>query len=838
MTHPRVDIGVLGTSTLTVGDRCTPLSAHRMRSLLAVLVLGHGRPIPVENIIDAVWSGRPSPSARNTLQGYVARMRRLLDPQRQPHADWKYLQLGPAGYQLTLPADQIDVSRFDNVVTVVQEQLSTLPDLTRPALSADMESHDRAQAAVLDALTLWRGDPFHDLGDHPLAAGERRRLEEARLDAQTAVAVLDLTMGRARSAAVALEELVAACPLREQLWRLWAVALVRCDRQAHALDVLTRLRTTLAVELGIDPSPAARRLQLDILRQDPSILGTQPMMVGRTLKDRDQPMAAPGPVSKHATRFAPNRLPLIGRERELLALKNAVRATVDGGVGHCEVVGDAGMGKSRLIADVVGWVREHHLAIVTSVRNPSAGQAVPLAELVRALTSLADRSGVPLPPQSLLSPSLAATDLCPGAEAISDFLRKACAIAPVLLVVEDAQWADTATLEILGYVAERLIDVPLMLVVSRRLGGGSSAGDALTVSMMRSGGVVLQLRELLRAEVELLATTVSDCILSEAEIDALHQRTGGNPQYVVEILRDGRPVDNRLPPSLAAMIRRRVEVLPPLTSVALQVAAVMGRQFSADVVLAYGSAEGTDVAEGLESARAAGVVHHRSDGSWEFSSDVVHDALLGSIPPFDLSGLHARVAEAMHATQVGLESRAAVLLHWRNAGEQYTGRAWRSLTTAAARARVLLRYADEAELLGDALDFHRLDPDGTAAERYWMLLRRISACRLAFDPDGASAMAQEAIATAEALGRPDLAAQAATLMADQLAGHPPTNVPELVHGPTARRLLLLAAIQTFLVASDGDIDELMEQALSVLPGHRRMSMAQMTRTAPPLRTAT
>jgi hypothetical protein len=122
-------------------------------------------------------------------------------------------------------------------------------------------------------MRLWRGDAYADLADLPVAGAERRRLEELRVDGHVATAVLDLSLGRAAGAAGSLEDLVHQHPWREELWGLWAVALVRSGRQAHALEVLDRLRRTLADELGIDPGPAVAELQTAILRQHPSVLG-------------------------------------------------------------------------------------------------------------------------------------------------------------------------------------------------------------------------------------------------------------------------------------------------------------------------------------------------------------------------------------------------------------------------------------------------------------------------------------------------------------------------------------------------------------------------------------
>lgn len=276
MTSVQIDLDVLGPSAARVHDTPVPLGAPKLRSLLGLLVMWRDRPVPAERLKDVLWRGNPPPGAGNTLQGYVADLRRRLEPGRQARTAPSVLLHEDGGYRLAAGTADVDADRFEGVVRAVRDDLERLPDRMRPPLLSEPAAVSRAEAQRDDlttAIRLWRGDAYADLSDLSVAAAERRRLEELRVDAHVATAVLDLSLGRSAGAVGVLEDLVARHPWREELWGLWAVALVRAGRQAHGLEVLERLRRTLADDLGIDPGRPIAELQTAILRQDPTVLG-------------------------------------------------------------------------------------------------------------------------------------------------------------------------------------------------------------------------------------------------------------------------------------------------------------------------------------------------------------------------------------------------------------------------------------------------------------------------------------------------------------------------------------------------------------------------------------
>ncbi|WP_246169116.1 AfsR/SARP family transcriptional regulator [Actinotalea subterranea] len=230
-----------------------PLRGPRHRAVLARLVVARGRTVPVAALVDDLWD-EPPPGAVGALRTFVGDLRRALEPDRAPRQPPRLLVTDGAGYALRVTPEAVDALRFERAV---------------------LDSPAHAPAARLtaldDALALWRGPAYAELGEHPWAESERARLSDLRLHAVELRAGALLVLGRAPQVAAEVAGHVAAHPWREEGWRLLALALYRSGRQGEALDVLRRARTLLRDELGLDPGRALTALETDILRQAPSL---------------------------------------------------------------------------------------------------------------------------------------------------------------------------------------------------------------------------------------------------------------------------------------------------------------------------------------------------------------------------------------------------------------------------------------------------------------------------------------------------------------------------------------------------------------------------------------
>src|SRR6476661_5015796 len=273
-----VELRVLGPVAVSAEGVELDLGTPKQRALVAALALSGGRAVAVDTIVDLLWGDEPPGAVATTLQGYVAGLRKVLEPERARRAPATVLVTEAPGYALRLPQGT-DAARLDRVVNEQHRRL-TGPLLEPSALSGPELT--AAAAALDEVLGWWRGEPFAELGDADAAVAERAHLHELRLVALEDRATARLALGDHATTAAELESLTAQHPLRERLWALRVLALTRSGRQAEALDALRQVRRLLDDELGIDPGVELRRLQDAVLRQDP-VLGWRAPADGPTV---------------------------------------------------------------------------------------------------------------------------------------------------------------------------------------------------------------------------------------------------------------------------------------------------------------------------------------------------------------------------------------------------------------------------------------------------------------------------------------------------------------------------------------------------------------------------
>ncbi len=237
--------------------------------MLARLLVAGGRAIPVSTLIDELWPGRPPVQALSTIQGYVSRLRRALEPGRAPREEAGVLVSAPPGYALRADVADVDAWHFEHLVK-----------------RDDGDDLEATLTRLDTALALWRGPALAEFGDLLWAQAEAQRLDDLRLIAVERRADAAVRLGRSAALIPDLEAHASAHPLREESWRLLAVALYRAGRQADALGALRRARDVLRDDLGLDLGPALQRLEQDILGQAahldgpvaaaPAVTGTRP----------------------------------------------------------------------------------------------------------------------------------------------------------------------------------------------------------------------------------------------------------------------------------------------------------------------------------------------------------------------------------------------------------------------------------------------------------------------------------------------------------------------------------------------------------------------------------
>jgi DNA-binding SARP family transcriptional activator len=254
--------GILGPIEVVQDGGLLQLGGPRQRSTLALLLLNANRVVSIDQLADALYAGRPPATAVTQVHRQISELRKVLGSEA--------IRTQSSGYVINVQRGQLDLSRFEELVSAAVEAMSR-PD---PA---------RAAALLKDALALWRGDALGDLRDEEPFVSHTRRLEELQLATQERLAEAELALGRHPEVAAELERLVAAHPLRESLRALQMLALYRSGRQAEALDIFRRVRTELVDQFGIEPGSALRAMERAILRQDPAL--------ELELSGRDEPQA-------------------------------------------------------------------------------------------------------------------------------------------------------------------------------------------------------------------------------------------------------------------------------------------------------------------------------------------------------------------------------------------------------------------------------------------------------------------------------------------------------------------------------------------------------------------
>ncbi|HTI33109.1 MAG TPA: BTAD domain-containing putative transcriptional regulator, partial [Miltoncostaea sp.] len=719
-----MEIRLLGPLEAVDADAPLPLGGTKQRALLAALTLAGGRVVSAARLVDDLWGDRPPDTAPKMVQIHVSALRKVLP------AD--VLVTRAPGYAVDLPRDAIDAFRAEDALRA-----------GRDALAA---GDARGAAEVLaGALALWRGPALEEFGE-PFAEGEARRLAELRLALTEERLAADLALGRHVDAIREIEALVSAQPLRERLRELQMVALYRSGRQAEALGVYQDAFRALNEELGIEPSARLRELERAVLRQDASL--DPPTGAGAT----------PGPVA------TPGMAP-IGRDAELAALGAQLAAAAGGATRVVLVTGEAGAGKTTLVdalldglpegAALVGrgqCVVQHgpseaYMPVLQALericRAPGAGDVLP-ALVARAPTWMAQ-----LPwllddaARQVVETRLVGANrdrmLREGVEAITEL----SVARPVVLVVEDLQWSDLATVDLIAALA--LHRGPARLVVLATMRPPDAApGDAiqgaardLVARGLATEVAVGGLGD--GAVARYLASRLPGADVPGELAASLRARTGGIPLFLEKAvdgwIEDGRAarddggwsltadaaaLSRDIPSTLRGLIRRRLDPLPPEDRRLLETASVAAPAFSAALVAAALDEPEADVEDRIDAlARARVMLEPAGEERWPdgtvsgryaFTHDLCHEVLYDDLPAGRRARLHLAVGDRLeraHPDGRGAPP-AELAVHFQRGGEP--ARAVRHLVGAAERAAGRLAPREALALIEEALEAIRTIP--------------------------------------------------------------------------------------------------------------------------------
>ncbi|MGH3877493.1 MAG: BTAD domain-containing putative transcriptional regulator [Actinophytocola sp.] len=680
---PGLRLGILGPLEAAADGLRLDLGGPKQRELIAMLLLHVDKVVPTGRLVEALWGTQPPAAAEVTLRTHVSHLRRRLMPAGAADT----LVTERPGYRLRLDPEQLDAYRFERTTGLGQEALGL------------GEPH-RAATLLREALAHWRGPVLADLGYPEFAAAETSRLDELRLVTLEGRIEADLALGRHQEVSSELEVLVAEHPYRERFCGQLMLALYRSGRHVDALAVYAAARQRLADELGLDPGPALAELETAILRHDPALAPR----ADRAVRALDTLVTAPPDALFSVAR----RVRIVGRAAELDRLLDQWRAVRDGDRRVVVISGEAGVGKTRLVAEFAHRAAQDPAVFL--VGRCDHASAVPFQPIADALRSSADAArvlaGAPAAVRDRLAGLLDLPAESPAEDrqavfgAIGWVLAQLAAMAPVAVVVEEAERIDRASALLVGHLVRHLPEHVLVAVCLRDPPGSTHAPLLELLAEIEGRGVAerLDLRPLSEVDLRALVTELTDTDPPAEFARQLWHNTGGNPLYATEVVRD---LDARgelgsrtwpVPAGVRDILRHRLRGLPERTQDVVGRAAVIGREVEFALLLRLADESEDRVIDAVEGAVGAGFLVV-SGSSWSvsyaFPHDLMRDAVYAGLPVPRRQRLHLRAATAL--LESGRTSDVVTAaVHLRAAG---------SAADPVQAADVSLRAAEEARRL-------------------------------------------------------------------------------------------------------------------------------------------
>jgi DNA-binding SARP family transcriptional activator len=560
----------------TLGPR--DLGGTRPKQVLQMLLVARGHRVPTDRLANLLWGHTPPESAAGSIQTFVSVLRRHLTSERELARE--LIVTEAEAYRFATDMIEFDLDRFDEL----------------HGRSAREPTH-LARLTLEEALSLVRGEvledePYADWAQE-LRSTYQGRVLGAHLDAaDAAMAELDYA-----AALVHAEAGAALDRFSERARRTAMLALYALGRQHEALEAYRRFRRMLDEELGLEPTGETRALESAILRQaDVRALLPRPI--------RRQPEEAGEPAVR-----------LLGRASELEVLERGVRRALDGSFALLQIVGDSGLGKTRLLDE-----------LATSLVGVRVGRAscseleqhlpyVPLAVALRDAVRGLDLTCEHLPALSRILPELAVDD--PREFAEIDVLEALVALLadddPLVLLLDDIQWADPSTLAALRYLQ------------------GRRAGLAAAVVTASSETPSDHPVRLLPAATRVRLEPLTSADLAPLGIPDLHESTGGNPRFVTAVIADGAGPE--LSGALAELLLAQCRAEGPWSYRILLAASVLEQPFDPERLATLIRVDDTaELIEELERLcehhilRVAGV-------RFRFRYELVREVLLASLSP-------------------------------------------------------------------------------------------------------------------------------------------------------------------------------------------------------------
>lgn len=669
----RLALFLFGAPRIERAGQPVALDTRKAIALLAYLSLT-GQPQRRDTLAALLWPDYDQEHARSTLRRTLSALNKALDgacvvADRETIAfhEEPGVFLDIREFQQRIAACQTHAHPEQEICTACLDELAAAARLYQDDFMAGFSLRD---SPTFDDWQLLQRDELRRQLARALERLTRGYIARGRYDAAIEFATRWLALDR-------LHE-----PAHRFLMRLYAWS----GRRSAAVRQYQECARILKRELGVAPLDVTTRLYEAInenrLPPPPATLAAVPHSQSAASADLRQPTG----TSAEAVALPPrDEFPLVGRGAEWTALVDAYTASNRGG-RLIVLEGEAGIGKTRLAEELITYVRRQGALVLAS--RCYEGEAdlayAALAPMLRALLASPEcvRRLAELPEQWLSEAARLVPDFVrvrdglpaappldsPGAQSrFFEGLRSVLLTAsqqakPGILVLDDAQWADAATLDVLVYLARRLHEKPLCLLLTRRTEEGMNRQrlNRLFMEPQRAGNLtLLTLSRLGQDDVRsLLASSRQDAQGSETA-RRLYQETEGNPFFLIEYLRALRAgaltaeqSNWTTPGGVIDLLRSRLDEVSDVGAQVLTAGAVIGRWFDFDIVRAVSGRNEDETIGALEGLVAQGLIREldRSETNapaYDFTHDKLRSLVYKDTSLARRRLLHRRAAEAL-----------------------------------------------------------------------------------------------------------------------------------------------------------------------------------------------
>jgi DNA-binding SARP family transcriptional activator len=672
-------------------------------ALLAVLLARVGQPTSIDQLIELVWGESPPASALNTIYKYVGALRHMLEPDLPARETGAFLQRRGDSYVFIAERDMLDLSDFR---TLVHE--------ARRARSEQEE--ELALGGYLQALSLWNGEVGTGVGRMSTSPPVFAAINAELVEACIAAGELGVSLGEPARVLPALRFAAAMEPFHEPLHACLISALGAAGRQSEAVAVFAAIRERLADELGLDPGEALNTAHRELLAGRARMTdATAPRELGWTLPE--------------------DRARLVGRVKEHAALWKVAESALLGDSGLAVLEGEPGIGKTRLL-QTVGEDAASHDMLVAWGRPTTGGGTPALWPWLRIATTLlrglppAERDARIIDELRLRGDALSAilaTPVLPDSgakfrlfERIAAIVERAATRRPLLIIVDDLQFADPASLELFTHISARL-PRGAALIGSFRSHAPIPAPELARLLADVSRSPLhrrIRLNPFTAEEVlELLQKEISPDVGAESA-RALHGRSGGNPFFALELARL-TPGDSaaalrtigRVPSTVVDVVRDRMSDLDFSAKEIVEFAATIGRDVDVKLLARAVDLDERTCLDRLQPVEDLGLIvpNIGNPGIVSFAHDIVREAVIAITPNGQRQRMHLAIADALEGTGPVDDLASEMFAHhlWSAGALADCERTSRALLRAGRASAARCAFESAEEYLGAAADIAR-----------------------------------------------------------------------------------------------------------------------------------